>query len=58
MLALPVSAICPVDFFCGISVQTSAVGVQYCTGSYLYCAVTLVDQLGNWMNDSTMWHLH
>ena len=31
-------------FFCGISVQTSAVGVQYCTGSYL--SVTPVYQLG------------
>ena len=35
---------CICMFFCGISVQTSAVGVQYCTGSYL--PVTPVYQLG------------
>ena len=44
MLAPPVSAICHVTFLCGTSVQTSVVGVQYCTGSYL--SVTLVDQVG------------
>ena len=53
MLALPVSVICHVHFFCGISVQTSATRVQYCTSSCLFAAP--VDQLGNnWVCDSIL----
>ena len=43
--------------FCGISVKTSAIGVQYCTGSHL--SVAPVYQLGKQLDeDSTVWHLH
>ena len=58
MFAQPVTAISPVDFFCGISVETSVERVQYCTGSYL--SIAPIDQLGKQMGVRfySMWHLH